>query len=237
MSEASGGKVAVLAKIPAQPGKRDELVKALQAAIDNANTEADTLLYILHIDDKDPDTVYFYELYTNQDALDGPRHERPLQGDRQVAARPRRRPSGADDPDAGHRQGALTVTYLDRIVARHREVAGDDDRPLDALDRRRHDDAAGAWVHAGAHGVRRAGRDRRDQAPLAVQGCAQRRPRPDRRRPRLRGRRGGVPVGAHRRGVLRRVGRRPRARPHVHRAARAAQGLHRRRRATSPTPG
>ena len=70
MSEATGGKVAVLAKIPAQPGKRDELVKALQAAIDNANTEADTLLYILHVDDKDPDTVYFYELYTNQDALE-----------------------------------------------------------------------------------------------------------------------------------------------------------------------
>jgi quinol monooxygenase YgiN len=70
MTEASaGGKVAVLAKIPAQPGKRDELVAALQAAIDNANTEADTLLYILHTDPKDPDVVYFYELYTNQDAL------------------------------------------------------------------------------------------------------------------------------------------------------------------------
>ena len=69
MSEASGGKVAVLAKIPALPGKRDELVTALQAAIDNANTEADTLLYILHTDPKDPDSVYFYELYTDQDAL------------------------------------------------------------------------------------------------------------------------------------------------------------------------
>jgi quinol monooxygenase YgiN len=69
MSEASGGKVAVLAKIPAQPGKRDELVKALEAAIDNANTEAGTLLYILHTDEKDPDTVYFYELYTDQEAL------------------------------------------------------------------------------------------------------------------------------------------------------------------------
>jgi quinol monooxygenase YgiN len=69
MSEASGGKVAVLAKIPAQPGKRDELVDALKAAIDNANTESDTLLYILHTDAKDPDAVYFYELYAGQDAL------------------------------------------------------------------------------------------------------------------------------------------------------------------------
>jgi quinol monooxygenase YgiN len=69
MSEAPGGKVAVLAKIPAQPGKRDELVEALGAAIDNANTEAGTLLYILHTDEKDPDSVYFYELYTDQDAF------------------------------------------------------------------------------------------------------------------------------------------------------------------------
>lgn len=71
MTEASsgGGKVAVLARIPAQPGKRDELVAALQAAIDNAQTEDDTLLYILHTDDKDPDAVLFYELYTNQEAL------------------------------------------------------------------------------------------------------------------------------------------------------------------------
>ena len=103
-----GGKVAVLAKIPAQPGKRDELVKALEAAIDNANTEAGTLLYILHTDPKDENTVYFYELYTDQDALDRARDQRPLQGDRRRPARPRRRPPGADDPHAGRRQGTLT---------------------------------------------------------------------------------------------------------------------------------
>ena len=62
-------KVAVFARIPAQPGKRDELVKALEAAIDNAKTEEGTLTYILHTDDKEPDTVFFYELYTDQDAL------------------------------------------------------------------------------------------------------------------------------------------------------------------------
>ena len=69
MSDAPGGKVAVLAKIPTLPGKRDELVQALAAAIDNANSEADTLLYILHVDPKDDSAVYFYELYTDQDAL------------------------------------------------------------------------------------------------------------------------------------------------------------------------
>jgi quinol monooxygenase YgiN len=69
MSAPSGGKVAVLARIPAKPGKRDELVAALQAAIDNANTEAGTLLYILHTDPEDADAVLFYELYADQDAL------------------------------------------------------------------------------------------------------------------------------------------------------------------------
>ncbi len=62
-------KVAVIAKIPAQPGKRDELVAALQAALDNAAGEADTLMYILHEDATDADVVWFYELYTDQDAL------------------------------------------------------------------------------------------------------------------------------------------------------------------------
>jgi quinol monooxygenase YgiN len=62
-------KVAVFARIPAQPGKRDELVKAMQAAIDNAHTEEGTLTYILHVDDKEPDAVFFYEIYSDQDAL------------------------------------------------------------------------------------------------------------------------------------------------------------------------
>jgi quinol monooxygenase YgiN len=62
-------KVAVFARIPAQPGKRDELVKAMQAAIDHVQTEDGTLTYILHIDDKEPDAVFFYEIYADQDAL------------------------------------------------------------------------------------------------------------------------------------------------------------------------
>ena len=62
-------KVAAIAKIPAAPGKRDELIDALQIALDNAQGESGTLQYILHEDSKDPDAVWFYELYTDQDAL------------------------------------------------------------------------------------------------------------------------------------------------------------------------
>ncbi len=64
------GQKAILAKIPAKPGMRDDLVKAAQAAIDNANTEAGTLLYILHENDKDADLLWMYELYTDQTAVD-----------------------------------------------------------------------------------------------------------------------------------------------------------------------
>jgi quinol monooxygenase YgiN len=70
MTGPSGGKVAVLARIPARPGQRDALVEALQAAIDNADTEDGTLIYILHTDPKDPDAVLFYELYADQAAFE-----------------------------------------------------------------------------------------------------------------------------------------------------------------------
>ena len=62
--------IAVIARIPAVPGKRAKLVKALQQALDNVAGEPGTLQYILHEDVKDADAVWFYELYTDQAALD-----------------------------------------------------------------------------------------------------------------------------------------------------------------------
>jgi len=62
--------VAVVARIPAAPGKRDELAKALQMALDNAADEPGTTFYILHEDSKDADALWMYELYTDQAALD-----------------------------------------------------------------------------------------------------------------------------------------------------------------------
>jgi len=69
MSSSTNSPVAVLARIPAQPGRRDELVAALQQAIDNAEGEEGTQLYILHTNDADPDAVMFYELYTDEAAM------------------------------------------------------------------------------------------------------------------------------------------------------------------------
>src|SRR5262249_54333762 len=60
--------IAVIAKIPAAPGKRDELVAALQTALQRAESDPGTLTYILHADAKDAALVWFYELYADQDA-------------------------------------------------------------------------------------------------------------------------------------------------------------------------
>ncbi|MCU1501401.1 MAG: hypothetical protein JWM12_755 [Ilumatobacteraceae bacterium] len=62
--------VAVLAKITAQPGKRDDLAKVAQQALENVKAESGTQYYILHADDKDENVLWFYELYTGKDALD-----------------------------------------------------------------------------------------------------------------------------------------------------------------------
>jgi quinol monooxygenase YgiN len=69
MPKVETSKVAVVAKFAAAPGKRDQLIDALEGALANAESEAGTLMYILHEDSKEPDVVWFYEMYTDQDAL------------------------------------------------------------------------------------------------------------------------------------------------------------------------
>jgi quinol monooxygenase YgiN len=61
--------VAVVAKLTAQEGKRDELAQALQAALDTAQGEDGTTYYILHNDNGNDTTLWMYELYTDKDAL------------------------------------------------------------------------------------------------------------------------------------------------------------------------
>lgn len=62
-------KVAVWARIPVQPDKRDEAIGVLKGAIANTRSEDGTEIYILHADPNDPDALLMYELYTDNDAL------------------------------------------------------------------------------------------------------------------------------------------------------------------------
>ena len=129
------------------------------------------------------------------------------------------------------------ATYLDRILAAHRAAARADDRPLRAAGRR----GPGPSVPRGFAAALRAGR----AASAVIAEIKRRSPSrgdlaadldPAELARRLRAGRGGLPVGADRSRVLRRVARRPAGRPGRDRAPGAAQGLHRRRPPTCATP-
>lgn len=63
-------KIAMLAKLTAIEGRRDELVAVLEKIFDQVETEAGTLVYALHTDNADANAVWFYELYADQAGLD-----------------------------------------------------------------------------------------------------------------------------------------------------------------------
>lgn len=64
-------KIAVLAKMVAKDGRRDEAVSALQALIEQAGSEEGTEVYVMHVSDADPNVIWFYELYRDGDSLAG----------------------------------------------------------------------------------------------------------------------------------------------------------------------
>jgi quinol monooxygenase YgiN len=56
-------------KMVAQPGKRDEVVAALETMLPQVAQEEGTLVYSFHLDAGDENTVWVFELYTDGDAL------------------------------------------------------------------------------------------------------------------------------------------------------------------------
>ena len=62
-------KVALVAKMTAAAGKRDELVEAFGTLYDAVAQEEGTEIYALHLDGGNEDVVWFYELYRDMDAL------------------------------------------------------------------------------------------------------------------------------------------------------------------------
>jgi quinol monooxygenase YgiN len=62
-------KVVVLAKIRAAAGKRAELAKEFEVNLSEVEKEPGTLAYILHEDAKEEDVLWFYEVYSDQDAF------------------------------------------------------------------------------------------------------------------------------------------------------------------------
>jgi quinol monooxygenase YgiN len=62
-------KIAILAKLSAAEGKREELLKVLAAQVGLVNDEQGTEVYALHAAIDDDTTVWFYELYTDEAAF------------------------------------------------------------------------------------------------------------------------------------------------------------------------
>jgi (4S)-4-hydroxy-5-phosphonooxypentane-2,3-dione isomerase len=62
-------KVAMIAKLPVQAGKRDEFITAFSSMFPVVADEPGTLAYAIHTDDTDDDLVWIYELYADEAAL------------------------------------------------------------------------------------------------------------------------------------------------------------------------
>jgi len=62
-------KVAVIAKITALPGKRDEVVAVLNDVVAAVDDEPGTLLYAMNVDKAEADVIWFYEVYADDAAL------------------------------------------------------------------------------------------------------------------------------------------------------------------------
>ena len=63
-------KIAVLAKLTAVSGKRDELLQKFQSMLDAVQSEEGCELYLAHTKDDEPDVIYMYELYSDKSAAD-----------------------------------------------------------------------------------------------------------------------------------------------------------------------
>jgi quinol monooxygenase YgiN len=61
--------VSVIAKMTAKPEMRQELLDRLDALVKATAGEDGTLQYSVNASTTEPDVVWFYEVYTDQDAL------------------------------------------------------------------------------------------------------------------------------------------------------------------------
>ena len=61
--------IAVIAKLTAAEGRRDELVAVLAAQVSAVADETGTEIYALMTTNDDPNGVYFFERYVDADAL------------------------------------------------------------------------------------------------------------------------------------------------------------------------
>lgn len=57
-------------RVPLRPGTRDAALESLEAELRAVQEEPGTLLYVVHTSDTDPDAIYFYEMYEDEEAVE-----------------------------------------------------------------------------------------------------------------------------------------------------------------------
>ena len=62
-------KSSMFVKLTAQPGKRAEMIAALEKLLPTVAEEDGTLIYTINTDDTDENAVWMFELYADADAL------------------------------------------------------------------------------------------------------------------------------------------------------------------------
>ena len=61
--------IAVIARVPVQPEKKEEALNAVKELMSHVAKEEGTLYYTLNIDKNQPDTLVFIERYKDKDAF------------------------------------------------------------------------------------------------------------------------------------------------------------------------
>jgi quinol monooxygenase YgiN len=61
--------IAIIAKLTAVEGRRDDVVEVMRSMVEAVNAEAGTTVYALHVQADDDVTIWFYERYTDDAAL------------------------------------------------------------------------------------------------------------------------------------------------------------------------
>lgn len=60
--------IALIAKITARPGSRDDALAAFAPLLEQAEAESGTTTYLVHLDAEDADVIWMYERYVDPDA-------------------------------------------------------------------------------------------------------------------------------------------------------------------------
>jgi|SoiMetStandDraft_5_1073268.scaffolds.fasta_scaffold1646560_1 quinol monooxygenase YgiN len=62
--------IAMIVRLPVAEGKAGDVLAVAEKLVAATEDEPGTTQYVVHTDDADPSSIWFYELYADKDALD-----------------------------------------------------------------------------------------------------------------------------------------------------------------------